>query len=141
MDKEKSENDKEQDIDKKNFRKLFFHLCAAAKKQEKQKRKDKAFREFEKKAISEKIDEVEKNQSLEKPSWIKDRLSPVERKIVVVKEKTKENKKAEIEEIKKQIAEIKKSYELLKKNKKTDKKKIKAVKEKIEMLEKILKKQ
>jgi hypothetical protein len=131
-------------IDNNNFRKIFRHLCIAARKNSAKEKKDKSFYEFEKKVISEKIDAVEKRYSGQ-DSWIKYKLNlkkelEAKPKTVVVRPKVKNSKNIEIEEIKRHVIELKKSYETLKKNKKVSKVKLKALKDRLEKLEKILKK-
>lgn len=126
-------------ISNNNFKKIFHHLCLAAKKHTKHEKKDNITSTYESNIISEKIEAIEKKKHSISDDWIKNKLEQLPQKNRnIILQKREDPKDAEIKDIKNHILEIRKSYETLKQNKGVSKEKLKALKERIERLENML---
>ena len=126
-----------------NFRKIFHHICLAAKKQSKVDKKLKEFSIAEKNILTKKIDELEHKTPNNSTSWITKKLEtkvPVTpKKVVVVRPKVENAKSKELDKLKAYVAEVKRNYNMLKNNKTIDKEKLRTLQRRLEALENVLK--
>ncbi len=121
-------------INRDDFKKIFHHLCLAAKNQTKFERRIKISPTLEKRIISDKINELENKQHNKSDDWIKNRIAEK------ADEKLKtDSRESEIKDIKNHILDVKKSYDTLMHNKNVKKEKLKAIKDRLLKLEHVLK--
>ena len=121
------------------FKKIFYHLVLAAKKNSKI---EKGFSVKEKQILSKKIEELETRK--DPNDWIKAKLEDnkiIKPKTVVVRPtimKPKNDNKKEIMEIKRHMEEVKRMYDSVKNRKDVDRERVMKLKNILDSLEKML---